>query len=393
MRSLRWAEVHQRRLRRHFLTRPAPTTQLVDVVRAVCGIHAQLPVAAEISLGIRVAGITQREVRAELWERRRLVKTYGPRGTLHFLPADELPLWMAALRAAQALEGLRWYEAPGPPPDAPGLPRATTGPLKQEQGEALLEAIAEALDGRMLTRTELAAEVGRRLGPWARRRLASSWATPPIYQAALTGRLCFGPSRGAQITFVRADQWIGGWREVNEREALVEVFRRYLATYGPARYQDFAAWFNIKPPSARGLLEALAGEVEQVDVEGLRAWVLRKDRGMPRSRSPEPVLRFLPQYDCYIMGVRQRDQIFPEVARRWVVQYSKGRLEGPAGMRWVLLDGVVVGAWQRRQHGQRLEITVALFRRLPASARKQLQAEAQRIGTFLEADSVLHVGP
>ncbi len=60
-------------------------------------------------------------------------------------------------------------------------------------------------------------------------------------------------------------------------------------------------------------------------------------------------------------------------------------------MPWVLLDGVVVGAWQRRQQGKRLEITVEIFRRMSASARKQLQAEAQRIGTFLEADTLLRV--
>ena len=34
-----------------------------------------------------------------LWEKRSLVKTYGRRGTLHLLPAAELPLWMAAMQA------------------------------------------------------------------------------------------------------------------------------------------------------------------------------------------------------------------------------------------------------------------------------------------------------
>jgi Winged helix DNA-binding domain len=50
-------------------------------------------------LGARVAGVTQQDVREALWGERRLVKTYGPRGTLHLLPAGELPMWMAALQA------------------------------------------------------------------------------------------------------------------------------------------------------------------------------------------------------------------------------------------------------------------------------------------------------
>ena len=76
---------------------------LVDVVRDACGIQAQVPAAAELGISARVSGITRQEVRDALWEKRILVRTNGPRDTKHILPADELPLWMAAMKAASSL--------------------------------------------------------------------------------------------------------------------------------------------------------------------------------------------------------------------------------------------------------------------------------------------------
>src|SRR6185369_844902 len=71
---------------------------LKRVVADVCGIHAQMPPSAELSLGLRLRGITRQHVRDALWKDRSLVKTYGLRGTLHLFPSTELPMWLAALR-------------------------------------------------------------------------------------------------------------------------------------------------------------------------------------------------------------------------------------------------------------------------------------------------------
>ena len=100
VRQLSWREVWWRRLERHRLIEPAPLDQLTEVVRDVCGIHAQVMTSAELSLGLRVADITQRDVRRALWDERTLVKTYGPRSTVHLFASDDLPTWLAALQAA-----------------------------------------------------------------------------------------------------------------------------------------------------------------------------------------------------------------------------------------------------------------------------------------------------
>ena len=76
---------------------PALASDLAGVVSRACGIQAQVLSAAELALSARIPDLRVADVRAALWEHRSLVKTYGPRGTIHLLAAADLPLYMAAL--------------------------------------------------------------------------------------------------------------------------------------------------------------------------------------------------------------------------------------------------------------------------------------------------------
>src|SRR5713101_7562063 len=87
---LSWGEVCARRLDRHALSAPLQGARPADIVGTICGAHAQVLSAAELSIGLRLAGITRTAIRQALWTERSLVKTFGPRGTVHLLPAQEL---------------------------------------------------------------------------------------------------------------------------------------------------------------------------------------------------------------------------------------------------------------------------------------------------------------
>ena len=378
MRSVPWEAACQRRLSRQHLSAPASPGRLVDAVRAVGGIQAQILSAAELAIGARVASITRRDVQAALWQDHILVKTYGPRGTLHLLPADELPLWMAALREAEALGGSPWYQRAG---------------LDASQGAAVLDAIGAALDGRCLTRKELADAVVSEVGDWAREKLLSAWGEL-LSPAALAGKLCFGPSAGSQVRFVRADQWVGHWEEHDPRDALVELCRRYIATYGPVTHGDVAHWFRLKPDQARGLIEPLAPALEAVDFLGRRAWMLADDAqdapvaGEPLAES----LHLLPQYDCYLLGCAPRERIVPEAARPRVNTYGRGRFEGATALPVLLIAGAVAGIWERRQQGKGNDLRVEPFIALTSHQQERLEEEVARIGAFLGMPLTLALG-
>ena len=321
-------------------------------------------------------------MQAALWQDHTLVKTYGSRGTLHLLPGDELPLWMAALREAEALSGSPWYLRAG---------------LDASQGAALLDAIGAALDGHCLTRKELADAVVSEVGDWAREKLLSAWGEF-LSPAAFAGKLCFGPSAGSQVRFVRADQWIGHWEEHDPRDALVELCRRYIATYGPATHGDVAHWFRLKPDQARGLIGPLAPALEAVDFLGRRAWMLA-DGARDAPVAGEPLaesLHLLPQYDCYLLGCGPRERIVPEVARPRVNTYGRGRFEGATALPVLLIAGSVAGIWERRKQGKGKEkgneLRVEAFTTLTAGQHVRLAEEVARIGAFLEMSLTLSRG-
>lgn len=334
--------------------------------------------AAELSLAERVDGITQQDVREALWERRVLVKAWTLRGTLHLHPADELPLWYAATRAVspaeqQALEA--WV-------DPKGELHPALGP---DDVKEIRAAVLDALDGRCLLRSELAAQILQRVGPKAQGRLLSGFA---FFGGAV---LCQGPPQGSKITLTRADQWVERWEEVDEQEALREVCRRYLRTYGPATAKDFREWFTsrqFRPADARVLFDSIGNELEVLDVEGHAAFVLAGDTDFPQG---EASVRLLPEYDVYVMGFRERDQLVPQEVRRQVTAHGRGKYEGPAGVRFLMIDGIAAGLWERKKRGNRIELQVTPSRKLMRGERAELDTEAQRVGAFLALEPVLTV--
>ena len=83
---------------KRFATRfTASIVCMLAVASHLCGLHAQVISSAELTVWSRVEDLERGAVQRALWEDRTLVKTWAMRGTLHLLPADELPMWHAAL--------------------------------------------------------------------------------------------------------------------------------------------------------------------------------------------------------------------------------------------------------------------------------------------------------
>jgi hypothetical protein len=330
-------------------------------------VHAQIQASAELQLAERVDGITQADARDAIWRDRTLVKTWALRGTLHLHPADELPLWFAARRAVRddRAEGLEaWVDPNG----------GVHPPVSAAELAEIRAAVWDAFAGRALLRDELAAAVLERTGTKHEGRLRSGFAF-------FTSELCQGPPQGNKITLARPDHWVAGWRDVDGEEALREVLRRFVQAYGPTRPAAFRTWFGAEV--SFDLLD-----VEEVDVEGDRAFVLAGDTEFPE---PTSTVRLLPEYDVYVMGFRERDELVPERVRARLAAHGRGRYEGPAGVRFLLVDGRAAGLWERKKRSKRIELRVRPVRRLTRAERSGLDAEAERIGAFLGLEPSLTV--
>jgi hypothetical protein len=60
-------------------------------------------------------------------------------------------------------------------------------------------------------------------------------------------------------------------------------------------------------------------------------------------------------------------------------------------VRFLVVDGVTAGLWERKKRGKQIELRVAPSKRLSRVQRAALEAEARRVGEFLELEPDLTV--
>jgi hypothetical protein len=261
-----------------------------------------------------------------------------------------------------------------------------------EQSDEVIAAIADALTSGPLTVDELTAAIRDRAGPSAVEETMDAFQTKwPRWRqltstAAHRGVLCFGPNRGRNVTYANPRQWLPGFRPDDAGPAVRALLTRYLTAYGPATPEHFARWLAIPPRFARELFDAQAGEVELVDFDGTPAWVAAGDT----ATRPDPVrgVTLLPLFDAYVIAAQPRERLFAGLAA------TRALARGQAGNHpVVLVDGVVGGVWHQRRSGSRVQITVEPFDELTAAQRRQLDDEADLVGTVLEGTPSLTIGP
>jgi len=291
MLKLTWRKAAAWRVQRHYLDKRESAGSLLEVASRLCGLHAQLMSSAELMAWARVEDLKRDAVRQALWEERTLVKTWAMRGTLHLLPAKELPMWHAVLGISKRfLRESAWKKYYG---------------ITLKELDQITQAIGIALDGRVLTREELAKEVARitRRHAFGPKVALSSWGTL-LRPAAFTGLLCFGPSEGQLVRFTRPASWLECVLEaVDPQIATGEITRRFLAAYGPATTHDLARWWTGGGvATAKQWISSLGDEVCPVDLEGTQAWILAAHADQLREAEPSRSVRLLPGFDQYVIG-------------------------------------------------------------------------------------------
>jgi hypothetical protein len=263
-------------------------------------------------------------------------------------------------------ESTRWLQKDG---------RAT-----QQKIEAITNEIGKALVIGALTREQLSAKVegAANLSPRTRRYLRSAWGVL-LRPAAYQGMLAFGESIGPRVTFVRPD--LRGLKPVERSTsgALLELFHRFLRSYGPATIGDFTHWWGSLRDGDRSALRSDRNGPEEVEVDGHRELMLKQDAETASGLAPAHVVRLLPSFDCYAMLYSPREM--------FVSDADRGRIFRAAGWNYpvVMVDGVAAGTWGLKKRGKKVDIELEPFRPLGTHEKKGTKEEVEDIGEFLGA--------
>jgi hypothetical protein len=355
------AQIAAFRLRRHHLLKRSKP-DLAAVCADVCGVQAQVMSSAQLALWARVANVTRAAINSALWEKRALVKTSCMRQTLHLLAAADFSTFITAERDSRMAGILRIMARFG---------------ITHEEVEPMNRAVMDALADGPLTLKQLAAEVKPKLNKKLRTWMGemSNGFRPAIAE----GLICYGPSRGAEATLVRVDQWLPRQKQVSVDKAQATLFHRYLRAYGPATLQDFSRWSGI-PMSRVNQLRELLQDVVQFDVEGSQLLLNVNDYDDLRDSALEELnVRLLPGFDPYLLGHAAKDHMveprnYKRVYRdQWWISAV------------VLVNGRIEGTWTYSKRRGRTEVDIQPFKKLSVKVRDQIEIEGASLTKFMDA--------
>jgi hypothetical protein len=380
------------RLRAQRLTHQQ-TGEVIDVaqvVKEVCGIQAQDAPAATLAIRPRSVGLVVTDVERAREHDRTIIRTWGPRGTLHMLASDDIG-WLLLLLGPVFVAGdRRRREELGLSEDICVQGMRIIRDVLGEQGPLTRAELVERL-----------ATKGIRLEGQARPHL--------LARAALEGLICLGPDRGNEPTYVLLSDWINqehkrGTRtaqapphhihtahvptlhNLSEDEAFVELTRRYLSAYGPATPGDQAVWSGLPLSKTRAAWKRIEDELMEVETAGSPVWMLKTHEGwLDELPTDIPLVRLLPRFDIYLLGYQKRDLVVPS-------QYAR-RINAGGGIvhPTVLVDGRVVGTWNSKREKNHLKVMVEPFERLAPEIDDGLEVEVDDIGRFLGVEVRLEV--
>ncbi|MFE2756018.1 DNA glycosylase AlkZ-like family protein [Actinosynnema sp. NPDC059335] len=260
--------------------------------------------------------------------------TWSVRGAPHWHRADEAPALAARL----------W-----PLSDGDAVARMDRPPV--EDGRAALREVASALREVVtepMTKGEASSRLTARVRPeltaWCRGCDATHVLDPVFRQAVLPAGLRFDPAQRT-VTFVPLEHR----RAVPDAtEGFDRLVTAYLRLHGPAGPSEVAHYFGAP---VRDVKDAWPDDLVAVSK---RAW-LPADRVEAFENPPEPeVVRLLPPLDPYL-NARDRDLLVPDKAHQKQVWRTLGRRGA------LLVDGDILGTWQARATGGRLDVKVSPF--------------------------------
>ena len=306
-------------LTRHALANPG--TSVVDISTALVGLHATNPVTPYLSLRSRLSGFDRNDLDDTMWSSWAMARVRAMRNTMFILPLELVEIAWAATAHLTDAWAARWLR------DAGLTPRQ----FHRYAGLIENELVGDALTVRQI-RTRLG--LGRE-----------------IDVPGIVGRMCDlgilvgGASPRSWRSPVRAYH---RWQDVlprvhldryEEDEAITELVRRYIATYGPVTLTDISWWTGFTMERTRMATTALAPELTTVAVDGWPGPLVQLGEH-PIVDESDRHISVLPVLDPYVQGYKDRGRFLHEGRHPYVYD------GGGNATATILIDGFIVGVWQ-----------------------------------------------
>lgn len=351
-------------LRKQHLTAETKSGDIVQLAGDISGLHATSASTPYLSLFARMDAFSREQLDEELYSKRTLGKVRGVRGTVYIHPREMIPVAWAANRRLNIPLSERFYRYMD---------------SSEEEYEQLSRRILALLPGRGMT----AAEIKRELGE--KKSVSRAVNLMCDYGLLIRGAPAGGWKSNVH-TYHLFEEYMPGvdLAAVDEKEARMEMVRRYLAAFGPAGGNDIAWWTAFRITEVRDILQSLGDDVCRVRIAGIdRDLVMLASElpGLKEIAPPKnPEVSLLPLLDPYLMAYKDRERYLPQE------HYSHVYDRSGNATNCILVDGKIAGVWDYDEKLTALKHF--LFEKASRRSLQEIEKHALRLGEFLSGGTV-----
>lgn len=278
------------------------------------------------------------------------------RPTWHFVASEDIR-WMLMLSSERIKATVMSYA------------KGHFGMIEASLFTRCLDQIGKILDGhKSLTKQEIIAELDKSgiLPTTDHANLFLTWGE-------IEGIVCNGIDKGRKTTYALLDERVPHTRELCREEALTRLASRYFQSHSPAQLQDFVWWSGLTATECKLAINIIKQDLITETFDS-REYLIHQS--WKEKNESEPILRFLPSFDEYLISYKNRTDVLP------LEHHPKAFNRFGTFYPVILYNGKIIGNWSRSIKKNVTSIEMDFFDKKPRIPVKLIRQEEARINAF-----------
>jgi hypothetical protein len=165
--------------------------------------------------------------------------------------------------------------------------------------------------------------------------------------------------------------------QTGQESALDELLMRYFNGYGPATLKDFCHWSGLNQGEIQPAFQRIKDNLIELTDNNKRYYLPLADSHLLEQKPPARFVKLLGKFDPLFVSFSDKSWIASPVQQKAIWRPA-------AHVEAVLLVNEKLSAtWRYAIKGKKIDFTFYLFHAVSQSAKKGIEAEAQKIADFL----------
>jgi len=363
-------------LRKHHLLTESQVENVLQVVNDIIALHATSAGTPYLSLYNRMKNFQRKNLDEEFYIKRNLVRLTAMRSTLFITSTESAPMLYQATKIPES-QLLKWTHKWGIlPSEHQELTRRLQTVLKG--GGKTLPEIKKAIPREMVRSVELRAgknlyrmtNVNIVLNAMMRRGMVISEKGAEILRITKANRYVLFQEIHPKINL----------ESVRRQEAKAMLVKRYVKAFGPVTEGDIVWWTGFSKTEMKETLAAIEEELLHVKIDGFKMEYLMLKTDYEQFFKFKPLetrsISLLPYEDPYTKGYKVRDRLIEREREKTV--YVGGGVQPT-----ILLDGKIIGTWNRNIEQGRGPIKLTFFLQPEKDVEREFVQKAKAIGRLM----------